>query len=107
MIILRSTTRQDPKGSVFIGLILTMLVFSAMGAGMLAMTTTATHNPIWTNSISKAYYLAESGVRYADTEYKNTDDTDNDGELQDDRNALLESWHNSILTFSSDTDKFE
>ncbi|MFC1813845.1 hypothetical protein ACFL03_14260 [Thermodesulfobacteriota bacterium] len=101
------TTRQDPNGSVFIGLILTMLVFSAMGAGMLAMTTTATHSPIWTNSISKAYYLAESGFRYADSEYKNTDDSDGDGEIKDDRNALLESWHNSIFTLSSDTDKFE
>ena len=105
MTIFHTTKQHDSTGSVFVGLILTMLVFSAMGAGMLAMTTTATHSPIWTNSISKAYYLSESGFRYADSEYKNTDDTDNDGEIKDDRNTLLDSWHNSVFTFSTTTEK--
>jgi len=88
-------------------MILAMIVFSALGAAMMSYTTTSTYNQVWANSASKAYYLAESGFRYAETEYKNTNDIDNDGQIKDDRNSLLASWHDSIFTFSNQKDKFE
>ncbi len=104
---LHTTICQDQKGSLFIGLIITMLLIVSLGAAMFAMTVTSSFTRVWVGSTSKAYYLAESGFRYAETEYKNADDNDNDGEVKDDQNDLLDGWHSKIFTFSTKKDKFE
>ncbi|MBT8374891.1 MAG: prepilin-type N-terminal cleavage/methylation domain-containing protein, partial [Deltaproteobacteria bacterium] len=46
------------KGNVLIGLIVTMMIFAALGAGMVAMTGTSTFSQVTANTTSKAYYLA-------------------------------------------------
>ncbi|MFH2219336.1 MAG: hypothetical protein ABII68_06725, partial [Pseudomonadota bacterium] len=93
-----ATIRRDQNGSLFIGLIITMMLFAALGAAMFSFTTTSAFNQVWANSSSKAYYLAESGFRYVKAEYEYTKDGDEppegdikDGEIQDDRNEILES----------------
>ena len=59
------------KGTVLIGLIITMVVISALGAAMLPLTSTATFGQVRSNSAVRAYFLAESGFRYAASEYLN------------------------------------
>ncbi|MFC1515993.1 choice-of-anchor J domain-containing protein [Thermodesulfobacteriota bacterium] len=109
-----TTIRQDQEGGLFVGLIVTMMLFAALGAAMFSYTTTSAYNQVWVNSASKSYYLAESGFRYAESEYNNTGDTDGDGEIKDDRNQLLEGWNSPdspgtpvLFTFSNNTDNFE
>jgi len=77
------------KGNVLIGLIVTMMIFAALGAGMVTMTGTSTSSQVTANTTSKAYYLAESGFRYAASQYLNQGDGDADDEIEDDRNQVL------------------
>lgn len=108
------TIRKNQEGSLFVGLIVTMMLFAALGAAMFSYTTTSAYNQMWVNSASKSYYMAESGFRYAESEYNNTGDTDGDGEIKDDRNQLLEGWNSPdppgtpvLFTFSGGTENFE
>jgi hypothetical protein len=109
-----ATTLQDRKGSVFVGLVISIIIFALLGAAMLSLTSTSAVNQVWANSSSRAYYLAESGFRYAKTEYKNTDDIDGDGEKEDDRNQRWNNLHSPdppsspvLFTFSNNMEKFE
>jgi len=94
------------KGNVLIGLIVTMMIFAALGAGMVAMTGTSTSSQVTANTTSKAYYLAESGFRYAASQYLNEGDTDTDGEIEDDRNQILIALHGSTFTFLNPDERF-
>ena len=53
------------KGSILIGLIITMVVMSLLGAGMVYLTSTSTFQEVFANNHARAYYVAESGGRYA------------------------------------------
>ena len=77
--------RQDHKGAIFLGLIMVMVIFAAMGVALISMSITSTFSQVWTGSASRAYYLAESGFRYAQTEYKNASHRD--------LNQKLINWH--------------
>ena len=61
-------------GSVLIGLIITVVIFAALGATMLGLTTTSTIGQVEANSAMRAYLLAESGYRYAANEYRHAPD---------------------------------
>lgn len=52
-------------GSILIGLIITMVIMAALGAGMVYLTTTSTYQELLANNHVRAYYAAESGGRYA------------------------------------------
>jgi len=101
-----SLLRQN-KGNVLIGLIVTMMIFAALGAGMVAMTGTSTSSQVTANTTSKAYYLAESGFRYAASVYLNTIDADipSDG-IEDERNQVLENLDGSEFTLSNSDERF-
>lgn len=72
------------RGSVLIGLIVTMVVLAALGATMLPLTNTATINQVEANSSARAYFLAESGYRYAAGQYSHaTDDAARDEVLRE------------------------
>jgi len=62
---------KNRHGSILIGLVVTMVIFAALGAAMLPLTNTATMSQIGANQTARAYFLAESGYRYAAGEYKN------------------------------------
>jgi hypothetical protein len=55
----------DSKGLILIGLIVTMTAIAILAAGMLYITTTGTYGELFANRQARAYYLAESGGRYA------------------------------------------
>jgi len=60
MIILRT----HQKGSILVGLIITMVIMASLGAGMLYVTTTSTFQELFANNHARAYYAAESGGNY-------------------------------------------
>lgn len=111
---LLASTLQDRKGTVLVGLVIAIVIFALLGAAMLSLTSTSAVNQVWANSTSRAYYLAESGFRYAKTEYENIDDVDGDDEIEDDRSQLWKNLHSpdppsspKLFTFSNNMEKFE
>jgi Tfp pilus assembly protein PilX len=53
------------KGSILIGLIITMVIMAVLAGGMVYLTTTSTFSELFSNSNTRAYYAAESGGRFA------------------------------------------
>ncbi len=95
------------RGNVLVGLVVTMLIFAVLAAGMVSLTSTSTSNQVTANSTARAYYLAESGFRYAASEYLNTGDLDVDNAVEDDRNLIIEGIHNVEFSLSDPTEKFK
>jgi len=60
------------RGSILISLIVTMVVLSALGAAMLPLFSSSTMSSVASNDARKALYIAESGLRYALSELKNS-----------------------------------
>jgi prepilin-type N-terminal cleavage/methylation domain-containing protein len=101
-----SPVADNNQGNVLVGLVVTMLIFAVMAAGMVSLTSTSTSNQVTSNSTARAYYLAESGFRYAASEYLNTGDLDFDGETIDNRNQRFETLHDVEFTLSNPNEKF-
>ena len=59
------------RGAMLVTLIATMVVFSALGAIMVGMFGTSALSQVSGNNSLRAYYLAESGFRYAASAYVN------------------------------------
>ncbi len=55
----------NENGSILIAIIVTMVVVSVLGAGLLSIKGTAVLNQAESNSSSNAFHLAEAGYRYA------------------------------------------
>lgn len=53
------------EGAVLIGLIITITIVLLLGAAIVNITVTSTYNEILTGPQIRAYYIAESGARYA------------------------------------------
>jgi len=53
------------EGAVLIGLIITFTLVVLMGAALFSITVTSTFNELFAGHQSRAYYMAESGGRYA------------------------------------------
>lgn len=53
------------RGSILVSLIITMVIMAALGAAMLPMFSSSYMNEAYADQARKAYYLAESGFRYA------------------------------------------
>lgn len=95
-----ATALANRRGSLLIGLIITMVVFAALGAAMLPLTTTAIYNPIGANSAARAYFLAESGYRYAASVFLHAGD-------ESDQDDALETMHNQTYTLSDQEGQFQ
>ncbi|MBU0661620.1 hypothetical protein KKG22_05620, partial [Patescibacteria group bacterium] len=85
-------------GSVFIGLIITMVVIAGLGAAMLPLSTTSTRSQITGNQAQEGYYLAESGMRYIASEFKHSADGLTACAAEDARDNVLKANHSQ--TFS-------
>ncbi len=59
------TLHSHQKGAVLIGLIITMTVVAVLSAALVYFTTTSTFSEFFANRQERAYYIAESGARYA------------------------------------------
>jgi len=55
----------NEKGAVLIGLIIQFTIIMLLGAAILSITVTSTYSEILTGPQLRAYYIAESGARYA------------------------------------------
>ena len=88
------------KGSVLIGLIITMVTISALGAAMLPLTSTSKFGQVRSNSAARAYFLAESGLRYAASEYLNEDS-------ESAKNDRLLAMHDQTFTMQDDAGTFK
>jgi len=55
----------DRKGGTLISVIAVMLIISVLGVSVIFLTHTSEHSYLSANAGSRAYYLAESGLRYA------------------------------------------
>lgn len=65
----RRTRFQGQRGAMLVTLIAALVVFSALGALMIGMFGTSALSQVAGNNAMKAYYLAESGFRYAASRY--------------------------------------
>ena len=65
----RKTLFQGQRGAMLVTLIAALVVFSALGALMIGMFGTSALSQVAGNNAMKAYYLAESGFRYAASRY--------------------------------------
>lgn len=80
----------NQTGSVLIGLIVTMVIMAALAAGMLSLFSTSTFTGLRENFSPRAYYMAESGFRYAAYEYL---DSSSDG--------TISNLHNKTFTMEN------
>ena len=91
---------RNHKGSVLIALIVTVVILSALGAAMVSLTSTSMFSLVGANSAARAYFLAESGYRYAESEYLNAGG-------QTAKDNTLEALHDQTYTLSSDEGRFQ
>ena len=82
-------SKNNQKGSILIGIIVAMVLFAALGTAILSLTSTATMNQVMANSAARAYYLAESGFRYAYYHRENGNDLESTLELLHDETLTL------------------
>ena len=61
----RSRFLDNNRGSMIIGLIAAITLIGIISAGTIYIKTSATQTGLFSNAYSSAYYLAESGIRYA------------------------------------------
>jgi hypothetical protein len=64
------TGRRKQAGVTLLIIIISMLVIAVLGIAMYALTFTATLNQVIAQRAARAFYLAESGIRIAASEYK-------------------------------------
>jgi hypothetical protein len=74
-----SDHQSDPKGgesgSILVFLIILMVIFTALGVGMVSMFGTSVSSTFASNNARRAGYLAESGLRYTISEVRNAADS--------------------------------
>ena len=100
---LRMATRfEGQRGAMLVTLIAAMVVFSALGAVMVGMFGTAALSQASGNNSQRAYYLAESGFRYAASRYIAVD-MGSEAANETERNRLLkEDLHNKEFILGGD-----
>lgn len=72
----RRALRNGQKGALLIGLIITMVILSALGGGIVYIFSSSTLNPISGNYAQRAYYNAEAGFRYVTSLYRSGNTTE-------------------------------
>jgi prepilin-type N-terminal cleavage/methylation domain-containing protein len=92
----------NEKGSVLIGLIITMVIMATLGAAMLSLFSTSSINQTYGALSQKAYYLAESGFRYAASDLLNVTDSANDG-INNDQNLEASNLNGRKLPLGAGT----
>ncbi len=68
------STRLSPagqKGGILIGLIVTMVIMSALGAAVVSLFSSSQMTQVYADASRKTYFLAESGYRFAASEFLN------------------------------------
>ena len=95
------------EGSVFVGLIVTMIIIAGIGAAMLPLSTTSMRSQITGNQAQEGYYLAESGMRYIASEFKHAGDGLTACAAEDARDNVLKVNHDQSFTVSDNGAYFD
>ena len=96
----RSAGPRGQRGAILVTLIAAMVVFSALTAVMLSMFGSASLGQAASNNVMRAYYLAESGFRYAASEYVNAAD-------ETTREIRMKAMHNQEYQLAANSGKFQ
>jgi hypothetical protein len=95
--------KRDEGGSVLVAIIATMVLVAMLGAAMLPITNTGSQGQLGAQGTMQAYYLAESGYRYAASRYLNTvSEASKDQTLYD-----LHYQHSGLYTLSGSGGSFD
>jgi prepilin-type N-terminal cleavage/methylation domain-containing protein len=86
----------NQRGTILLGLIGTMVIFSVLGAAMLSFTNSSIFNQLTSTGSTRAYYLAEGGMRYAGSQFKNA------GTGEDVKDVMLESLNGHDFSMGGD-----
>lgn len=81
--------KKGQKGSILITVIVSMCLISILTVAIYSTNTTSMLNFVTYNNNENAYYLAESGMRYAMGLFLNTKDDDGDGCADNDKRKIL------------------
>lgn len=92
--------RNGQRGVILLGLIITMVLFSTLGAVLVPLTSSSSFSGIVGNMKLTAYYLAESGYRYASSQYISVA-----GEAA--RDNMLNTLHNKTYTMRNNGGSFK
>ena len=71
------TITADQKGNVLVYLVVVILIFGVLGVSLISLFTTATSSSATPNDAKRARFIAESGIRYALSEIRNSGDIEN------------------------------
>jgi type II secretory pathway pseudopilin PulG len=96
---LKTPRRLGSRGAALIAAIGVLVVFSALALVMLPMITTSQYTQLGQETTSKTYYLAESGYRYAASQYLNA------GSYLA-KNSALENLHGQTFTLAGNAGSF-
>lgn len=77
-------------GSALLIIIVAIILISALGLAVFSLTGTGALDTVVYNNNKQAYYLAESGYRYAASLYLNTENKDKDGTADDEKAEVLQ-----------------
>ncbi|MDJ0782712.1 MAG: prepilin-type N-terminal cleavage/methylation domain-containing protein [Desulfosarcinaceae bacterium] len=91
---------RDMQGAALITIVGILVVFSALALVMLPMITTSQYTQLDQDAASKTYYLAESGYRYAASQYLNAG---SDAA----KNAALENLHGQTYSLAGNAGSFQ
>ncbi|BBO87382.1 hypothetical protein DSCOOX_05620 [Desulfosarcina ovata subsp. ovata] len=88
------------RGSTLVGMIITLLLFTALGAAIIPMISSSELQRTVASQSEQAYYLAESGLRYAASQYLAAD-------TENDRFTVLNTLHGTSYQLANDQGQFE
>ncbi|MFY9943806.1 MAG: prepilin-type N-terminal cleavage/methylation domain-containing protein, partial [Desulfobacterales bacterium] len=94
------------SGHVLVALVVTLLLFAALGAGMVSLIGSSATSQVIGEGAARAYYIAESGFRYAASRYLNTTDANGICKSQDEKSQTLAALHDALFTLSGDDGRF-
>ena len=87
------------RGAILVGLIMIMVIFAILAAALLPLTSTSFFSEVAANNMNKAYYLAESGYRYAASQFISVSGETN-------RDNIIGSVHNKTYNLSGGAGSF-
>lgn len=89
------------RGFALLTIIFGLVLFSALVAGMLYLSSSSSLETVSSNQSLNAWNLAESGYRYLAANYLNTLDQNDDGDADEEKSAFLELIDGKRFTISN------
>ena len=71
----------DNRGTLLVYMIVVILIFGVLGVSLVSLFKTSTESSATPNDAKRARFIAESGIRYALSEIRNSDDVETAAEL--------------------------